>query len=125
VAYICGYHYTPPRLRGEGEGASPRIMRQGLFPERLEISSHVIVPKAENAIPMLAEPLISDSTALAPRMLPAVNFNDEPMFAANKVCDVRPYRLLANEFEPIQATRAKSPPELSLRNRCILPKPSG
>jgi hypothetical protein len=94
------------------------------FKNAFEISSHVIIPKAENAIPMLAEPLISDSIALAPRVLAAVNFNDEPMFAANKVCDVRPYRLLANEFEPIQAARAKSPPELSLRNRCILAKPS-
>jgi hypothetical protein len=73
---------------------------------------------------MLAEPFVSGSIALALRVLTAVNFNDEPMFATNKVRDVRPYWLLANEFESIQATGAESPPKLSFRNRGILAKSS-
>jgi hypothetical protein len=73
---------------------------------------------------MLAEPFVSGSIAFALRVLTAVNFNDQPMFATNKVSDVRPYWLLANEFESIQATRAEPPPELRFCNRGILAKPS-
>jgi hypothetical protein len=73
---------------------------------------------------MFAEPCIPDDIALTVCVLAAVNFDDEPMLATNKVSDVRPYWLLTNELEAIQATRAEPPPELSLRNRRILAKPS-
>jgi hypothetical protein len=94
------------------------------FQYAFEISDHVIIPKAEDAIAVLDEPFVSDSIALALRVLTTINFNDEPMFATNEVSDVRPYGLLANEFESIQATGAESPPEFSFRNRRIFAKPS-
>jgi hypothetical protein len=95
------------------------------FKNAFEISSHVIIPKAENAIPMLAEPLISDSIALAPRVLATIHFNNEPVLTTDKVSDVTTDRLLANELDAVQFPRAKPSPKLGFGNRGVFAKPSG
>jgi hypothetical protein len=53
---------------------------------------------------MLAKPCIPNDIALAVSVLAAINFNDEPVLAADKVGHVTPYWLLADRLEPAQFT---------------------
>jgi len=50
---------------------------------------------------MIAEPFVPNCITLAFRMLSAVDFNDEPALATDKISNVRPYRFLAHELETI------------------------
>jgi len=95
------------------------------FKYAVEISYHIIIPKAQNTIAMFAEPCIPDDIALAVCVLTAINFNDEPMLATEKVSDITTDRLLANELEAVHFACAKPPPEFGFGNRGILAKPSG
>ena len=72
---------------------------------------------------MFAEPFITNNIVFVSGVLSAVDFNDEPMLATDKISNVRTYRLLANEFEPIQFARAKAPPKPGFRDCGIFSKP--
>ena len=60
---------------------------------------------------MLREPSIAYRVALVGRMLAAIDFDDQSLLSADKINDVRPDRLLADEFVAAQASRAQLAPE--------------
>ena len=65
---------------------------------------------------MFAEPFIANNIVFVSGVLSAVNFNDEPMLAIDKISNIRTYWLLANEFKSIQLTRTKPPPQPGFRD---------
>jgi hypothetical protein len=85
-------------VRGEGRGG--RRCGENGFPNAFDISKYFIIPKTQHAVAMIDEPSISDDVAFVSCVLAAVDFDDKPLFATNKVDDIGPDRLLADEFEP-------------------------
>jgi len=54
---------------------------------------------------MIGEPSISDGVAFVSRVLAAINFDDKPLFATNKVNDIGADRLLADELKVAEPSR--------------------
>jgi hypothetical protein len=82
-------------------GRLRRQCRKDCLEDAVDISDHVIIPKAQNAIAMFTEPCIPDDIALAVCVLTTINFNNEPMLATDKIGHIAAYRLLADEFEAV------------------------
>jgi hypothetical protein len=83
-------------------GRRRRRCCENCLPNTFDISEHVIVPEAKNAIPVIDKPSVARGITLVIGVLTAVDFDDESLLAANKVGDVGPDRLLANELESTQ-----------------------
>jgi hypothetical protein len=75
------------------------------FPNAFDISKYFIIPKAQHTVAMIGEPSISDGVAFVSRVLAAINFDDKPLFATNKVNDIGADRLLADELKVAEPSR--------------------
>ena len=100
-------HFTPPPCGGETSGA--RSVRSGgqralnFVQDTIDISQHVVVPEAQDAIAGRFDAVRSRSIrCLLPIMLPAVEFDDELGFAAHEIDNERTYRGLAPEMRAAQ-----------------------
>ncbi len=80
-----------------------------------DIAQHVVVPEPQDAIVAIGEPFIPGGIAGALYVLPSVDLNNEPTFAADEVDGVRSYRLLPDELVSIQPTGAKAVPKHPFR----------
>ena len=82
--------------------------------EGFEVVSDVLIGDAENAVAeglQVGVPvqIVGDLGLFV--VDGAVQFQDEPQLVAEKVCDVRPDRNLAAEFEAMEAAASKMGPE--------------
>jgi hypothetical protein len=132
-----------PRTRGEGArlrnrrgfgrcvealfAVADRLLgrRENYIPNAFDISQHLVIPETQHAIMMLGEPSIPHGVASAPGMLAAIDLDDEPLLAADKIDDVPADRLLTDEFVPAQRSRTKVSPKLSLGGRRVFPQSPG
>jgi hypothetical protein len=73
------------------------------FKNAVDISDHLVVPKAKHFEAMLDEPTVADCVTLVGGVLAAIDFDDEPCFAAQEVDDVRTDRLLPDKFMSIES----------------------
>jgi len=76
------------------------------FPNAFDISKYFIIPKAQHTVAMIDQPPITDEITFVCRVLAAINFDDKPLFAANKVNDIGADRLLADEFKFAEPSRS-------------------
>ena len=83
----------------------------------VDIPHHVVVPETQCAVAAFDQPLVSDRIARVDRVLPAVNFDDHALLAADEVHDIWTDRFLANKLVTIERSRAKTIPEAELRLR--------
>jgi hypothetical protein len=51
---------------------------------------------------MVHEPFVAANIPFAIRVLTTIDFDDQPSFPTNEICNEWTYRLLADEFVPIQ-----------------------
>ena len=115
---------SPPAGRGRSASAirvrgSLRKRSDNRFEDASQVARHVVVPKSQDPIVAIGEPLVAHDIARTVGMLPSVNFNDQPGLAANEVDGVWANRLLPNEFVPIQPACTEAIPERPLRiSRC-------
>jgi len=66
------------------------------------VCDYVIVPETQDLIAMITQPPVSDEVALAFGMLSAIDFDDQAVFPANKIHDVRSDGLLPDEFHAMK-----------------------
>jgi hypothetical protein len=64
----------------------------------LGVVQYVVVPKAQNSIAVISEPVVAANVAFIFGMLSAVDLNDQAQLPADEVDDVRSDGLLPNEF---------------------------
>jgi hypothetical protein len=76
------------------------------FPNAFDISKYLIIPETQHTVAMIGEPSISDGVAFVSRVLAAINFDDKPLFATNKVNDIWVDRLLADELKVAEPSRS-------------------
>ena len=69
------------------------------FPNPFEISQHLIIPEAQDAIAVIGQPTIPNSVAFVCCMLTPIHLDYEPLLSANEVDDVGADWLLSNELE--------------------------
>ena len=107
---------SPPA--GRGRIALAIRVRGGLrkddrdgFKNARHISQHVVVPEAQNPVIVIGKPFVAKRIPRAVSMLPAVNLDNEAVFAANQIRCVRADRLLFNKLVSIEATRSESIPK--------------
>ena len=65
------------------------------------IADHVVVPKPKDTIVVVFKPSIAHTILLTVCVLPAIDFDDQPTFATDKVDDIRTDRLLAYKLAAI------------------------
>jgi hypothetical protein len=78
------------------------------------MQQRVVIPEAQHAPALPLQELRSRRIGIR-RMLRTVEFDDQPLFDATEVCDVRRDRVLAAEFEPVELRTAQKPPQHALR----------
>jgi hypothetical protein len=96
-------------------GLCRRRCREDRLPNSFDIFQHFIVPETEDTVSVLYEPAIALAVAVIFGMLSAIDFDHEPFLSTDKIGDIRPDRLLPNEFEPAQRSGTKIPPKLLFR----------
>ena len=74
------------------------------------VAEDVIVPEPQDSIIALPEPTVARAIRGVIRMLSAINFHNQPMFAADKIHDVWSDRFLAHELAAIDRARAQAIP---------------
>jgi hypothetical protein len=88
-----------------GEGSLPRRkLSQNFLENAVRIREHVIVPESEKAIAGAFEPVITLRVSRVLSVLPAVDFDDQPMIVTDEIDDVVPDRHLSSKFEPVELT---------------------
>jgi hypothetical protein len=122
----CAHQLFPsPRSRGEGRG-------EGVFCEfgqehlenSIEVLDDIVVPNANHAIAEGAKCAIAAPVFRTFRVLAAVELNNQPPLAANKIHVVSSNRLLAHEFEAAELPGAKPGPQRELCRREGAPQQS-
>lgn len=97
--------------------------------DRIEDGGHgcqcIHVPEADDGPAFCPHEMVAAIVVFALRMLAAVEFDDEPLFAAGEVCIIWTYRILADELEAIQPSVAKFGPEFRFGVVIRLSKSSG
>src|SRR5262245_53727328 len=71
---------------------------------------------------MFGEPPVAYDIAFVGRVLPAVDFYDQPPRPTHKIDDVRPDRFLTNEFTAVNRTSAQPIPEFEFSLRRLKAK---
>ena len=77
----------------------------------VSVFNHVVVPEAQGAIAMIAKPLVANYVAFVFGMLSAIDFDDQSLFPANEVHDVRSDGFLPDEFHSAEGSRTKPIPK--------------
>jgi hypothetical protein len=91
----------------------------------VDISNHVVVPKAQDAVAMLDQPLIACGVALVGGVLSTIDFNDQPALAADEVDNERSHWLLADEFLAVNGATAQPIPKLEFGMGGLMPEAAG
>jgi hypothetical protein len=92
---------------------------QQLLENSIQISEHVIVPEANDAITERIQRSRPRPVTFR-GVLPAVDFHDEPPLNATEIDDIRPDRPLSFEFQTGESAVAKLRPHDALRIRHVL-----
>jgi hypothetical protein len=101
---------------------APVQNRKDRFQHSRPLEKDLMVPKANNAVPLRIQPAGADDVVEALGMLGAIQFHHQPFFAAEKVHDVSAKRNLAGKFEAIQPARPQVAPEIIFRLSFRLPQ---
>jgi len=80
------------------------------FQHAIDVAKDVVIPKPQNAISMIGEPLIACCIVLVGCVLSAIDLNDQPLFATNEVNGVRADRFLPDKFVASESARANAIP---------------
>jgi hypothetical protein len=99
-------------------------LRQDRFDHPVGIGEGVIVPEAEHAVALLAEPGVPPPVMVRIGMLATVELHDQPFIAAAEVDRIDADRLLPDEFEPAELAIAQPTPDAPFRVGGIPPKPA-
>jgi len=75
----------------------------------LRTTQYIMIPVTQDAPPVMLKPGIAAGIGCR-AVLPAINFNDEPLFNTSKISDERPDWVLPAESATGQLALAKSPP---------------
>ena len=119
----CHALYPSP-LAGKGRialairarGSLRKRGRDG-FKNARQILRDIVVPKPQDTIVAIGEPLVANDVALTVRVLSTVDLHNQAAFATDKVYGVRYDRLLSNELVSIQPAGTKTIPERAFRIR--------
>jgi hypothetical protein len=96
----------------------PAIQRGGdRFKNPRQIAQHVVVPEAEDAISLIAKPFVSWGIPRIGRVLTAVDFDHQAVFATDEIRDVWSDRLLPHKLEAVQTAIADGAPKARLGKR--------
>jgi hypothetical protein len=117
---VC-LHLSTPAGRGR---IALAIRVRGSFREsggnRLKNSrsvlQHAVVPKSENSVLVVSEPLVANGVATAFCVLTAVHLHDQAAIPAYKIHSKWPDRLLSDKFVSARSSRSQVIPE---RRFCI------
>ena len=71
----------------------------------------IVVPEPENRVALLAQTAIPNFIRSRFIVLPAVDFNNQTFFAANKIADIADYRDLSSELVSVDLTIANPIPK--------------
>jgi hypothetical protein len=82
----------------------------------VDVLYHVIVPEAQDAIAMIAKPLIANGIAFTGRVLSAVDFNDQALLPADQIDNIGTDGFLTYEFHSAERSRANTVPKPLFRN---------
>ena len=115
-------HLSPPAGRGRIALAirvrgSLRKRGRNLFENARQILRDIVVPKPQHTIVAIGEPPVASRVALTIRVLSTVDLYNRATFSTDKVCRVRPDRLLSDELVSIQPAGTKTIPERTFRIR--------
>jgi hypothetical protein len=95
------------------------------LPDAVHVAQYLVVPETENAVPLAAHEIVAPRIVRAcVGVLPAIDFDDEHRFQADKVGDVGTDADLAPEFVAVELAETKVLPELTLGVRHVLTKTS-
>lgn len=75
------------------------------------VAEYFRIPEAQHAEAALLQVAIAPFVAHIGRMLPAVDFDDEPTLEAHEIDHVAAQRMLAPELGAVELTQAQMPPE--------------
>jgi hypothetical protein len=92
--------------------------------DAVDVLQDLVIPEPQDLIAVSAQPLIPNGVALALRMLSAINFYDQALFAADKINNVGSDRLLPDEFHSIEGSRTKARPKPLFGNGRVAAKAS-
>ena len=81
-----------------------------------DVPHHVIVPVAQDAIVMIAKPLVTNGVAFARRVLSAVDFNNQALLPADQIDDVRTNGFLTHELHSAKGAGSDTVPQPLFRN---------
>jgi hypothetical protein len=80
-----------------------RVQRVGnRLQHPLDVLENLVVPKSQHAIATVYQPLIANRIAFVGRVLTAVDFNNKPPLAADKINDEWSNRLLTDKLAAVQ-----------------------
>jgi len=100
------------RVRG-----SLRKRGHNRFKNARQILRDIVVPKPQDTIVAIGEPLVSNGVALTIRVLSTVDLHNQAAFATDKIYGVRPDRLLSDELISVQPAGTQTIPERAFRIR--------
>jgi hypothetical protein len=92
--------------------------------DAFEVTEHIVIPESKHAVTLLTQGKIANCVRSRFIVLPAVDFNNQTSFAANKIADIADYRDLSSELVSVDLTIANPIPirmVFSLRPRTALP----
>jgi hypothetical protein len=98
-------------VRGHSEFRLQHLQSAVDVAEDIIIAEDIIVPNPNCPISKIAQHRIALTVRRAIGVLPAVDFNDDTLLAANKIREKRANRLLAHEFEAAELPIATMSPE--------------
>ncbi len=110
----CGERSVPAeggnRVRGRigGEGIGYGLQHA------IHIARYLMIPETQDAVAVFVQPLIPHDVPFAVRVLAAIDFDDQPFLAANKIDNIATERLLAHKPVTFDRTGAKLIPKAQL-----------
>lgn len=94
------------------------MLRQGIrngFQNAGRICENVVVPEAQNAVPLLSKESIPHGVTRVRSVLPAIDLDNEASLPADEIDDIGADRLLANKLKSAKGSRTKVTPEFQFR----------
>ena len=109
----------PSPLRGEGWVRGRAKRRVNLSQHAVSVGKNIIVPKANDTIALTLKPRRSLRVAKTIGMLPAIEFDNQTPFGAEKISDIQTDRHLPSKFETKKRTIAEIRPQTFFGVRLI------
>jgi hypothetical protein len=95
------------------------------FENARDIAQDIVVPETQDPIVVTGKPKIADHVMAVVSMLPAIHFNDDTGFAANKVDGVWANRFLPNKSVTAERARTELAPQRKFGIGCITSQSPG